>query len=258
MIRIHCQVSGNPPFCGGGLLIYHVDAQQVANGTAFGNNSVQNGPIHGLELIQADGLGNLDANPSAAASNRGDGGDPYPGITGNARLSFGTKPAALKNSDRTFVGFGLDSLRQVGLNGMSFYLQFGNVTVVRASDTAAVVSFDGAPYFVFRDMLASLSLHTVSVADIQFSSDARTRYHFLSWSDGGLATHDIVGQAQGQTITATLARDRQLVYVASNNSGHVDVSPATPSGSYVPVGTAFTLTSTVVTAVYHWAWAVRG
>src|SRR3989454_4532068 len=66
MIRIHCQVSGNPPFCGGGLLIYHVDAQQGANGTAFGNNSVQNGPIHGLELIQADGLGNLDANPSSA------------------------------------------------------------------------------------------------------------------------------------------------------------------------------------------------
>src|SRR2546422_2801190 len=31
-------------------------------------------------------------------------------------------------------------------------LQFGNITVVKGSDTAAVVSFDNTPYFVFRDM----------------------------------------------------------------------------------------------------------
>src|SRR2546425_5484267 len=262
MIRIHCQVSGVPfpTSCGGGLLVYHVDAEQVTNGTAFGNNSVQNGPIHGLELIQADGLGNLDANPSAAASNRGDGGDPYPGITANPRLSFGTKPAALKNSDRTFVGFGLDSLRQVvPPNGpMSFYLQFGNVTVVKASDTAAVGSFDGAPYFVFRDMLDSLSTHMVSVAATQFSSDARTRYRFLSWSDGGVRTHMITGQPQGTTLTAAVARDRQLAYVASNSNGHIDVSPATPTGSYVAEGTPITLTATVDAAGYLWGGWLRG
>ncbi len=254
MIRIHCGVSGNPAGCGGGLLIYHVDAQQLTNGTAFGNNSVQNGPIHGLELMQADGLGNLDANPSAAASNRGDGGDPYPGITANPRFSFGTKPAALKNSDGTFVGFGIDSIKQLTLpnNAMSFYLQFGNVTVVKASDPAAMVSFDGAPYFVFRDMLDSLSTHTIAVADIQFSSDGRTRYRFLSWSDGLAATHMITGQPQGVTLTATLARDRQLVYVASNNNGHIDVSPATPSGSFVVEGTAITLTATVDATGYLW------
>ena len=254
MIRIHCGVSRNPAGCGGGLLIYHVDAQQVANGTAFGNNGVQNGPIHGLELVQADGLGNLDANPSAAASNRGDGGDPYPGITNNPRFSFRTNPAALKNSDRTFVGFGVDSLKQLAPpnRAMSFYLQFGNITVVKGSDTAAVVSFDNTPYFVFRDMLDSLSTHTVSVADIQLSSDARTRYHFLSWSDGGAATHMITGQPQGVTLTATLARDRLLVYVPSNSNGHIDASPATPSGTYVVEGTAISLTATVDAAGYIW------
>src|SRR3989449_8533750 len=144
MIRIHCGVSGNPPGCGGGLLIYHVDSQQVVNCALNLGNCVNNRPIHGLELLQADGLGNLDANPSSAASNRGDGGDPYPGITHNPRLSFGTKPASLKNSDGTFVGFGIDSLKQFAPpnDAMSFYLQFGNVTIVRASDTAAAVSFD--------------------------------------------------------------------------------------------------------------------
>src|SRR3989449_2766987 len=260
MIRIHCQVSGVPfpTSCGGGLLVYHVDAQQVTNGTAFGNNSVQNGPIHGLELIQADGLGNLDANPSAAASNRGDGGDPYQGITANPRLSFGTKPAALKNSDRTFVGFGLDSLRQVGLNGMSFYLQFGNVTVVKASDTAAVVSFDGAPYSVFRDMLDSLSSHTLSFADSQLSVDARTRYRWNHWSDAGAKSHSFTGQPRGDTLIAFLDRDRLLQYVASNNKGHIDVSPATPSPPFVVEGTAVTLTATVDSAGYIWGGGPRG
>src|SRR5439155_1731842 len=118
----------------------------------------------------------------------------------------------------------------------------------------AVVSFDGAPYFVFRDMLDSLSPHTVSIADMQLSSDGRTRYRFLPpWSDGGAATHMITGQPQGGTLTAPLARDRQLVYVASNNNGLIDVSPAAPSGSYVPEGTAITLTATVdATAGYIW------
>ena len=126
------------------------------------------------------------------------------------------------------------------------------MTVDKASDTAAVVSFDGPPYFVFRDMLDSLSTHMVSVAATQFSSDARTRYRFLSWSDGGAATHMITGQPQGTTLTAALARDRQLVYVASNPSGHIDVSPATPTGSYVAEGTPITLTATVDAAGYLW------
>src|SRR5207249_2884751 len=94
----------------------------------------------------------------------------------------------------------------------------------------------------------------VSIADMQLSSDGRTRYRFLPpWSDGGAATHMITGQPQGGTLTAPLARDRQLVYVASNNNGLIDVSPATPSGSYVPEGTAITLTATVdATAGYIW------
>jgi len=215
---------------------------------------VNNSPIHGLELLQADGLGNLDANPSSAASNRGDGGDPYPGITHNPRLSFGTKPASLKNSDGTFVGFGIDSLKQFAPpnDAMSFYLQFGNVTIVRASDTAAVVSFDGAPYSVFRDMLDSLSSHTLSFADSQLSVDGRTRYRWNHWSDAGAKSHLITGQPRGDTLIAFLDRDRLLQYAASNASGHIVVSPATPSGSYVAEGTAITLTATVDAAGYIW------
>jgi len=254
MIRIHCGVSGNPPGCGGGLLIYHVDSQQVVNCALNFGNCVNNSPIHGLELLQADGLGNLDANPSSAASNRGDGGDPYPGITHNPRLSFGTKPASLKNSDGTFVGFGIDSLKQFAPpnDAMSFYLQFGNVTIVRASDTAAVVSFDGAPYSVFRDMLDSLSSHTLSFADSQLSVDGRTRYRWNHWSDAGAKSHLITGQPRGDTLIAFLDRDRLLQYAASNASGHIVVSPATPSGSYVAEGTAITLTATVDAAGYIW------
>src|SRR3989442_11769431 len=94
----------------------------------------------------------------------------------------------------------------------SFYLQFGNVTVVKGSDTAAVVSFDGAPYFVFRDMLDSLSTHTVSITDPQLSLDGRTRYRFNHWSDNLASTHSITGQPKGDTLIAFVDRDRQLIY----------------------------------------------
>src|SRR3989454_8355734 len=60
MIGFHCRVSGLPSSCGGGLLIWHVDSTQIATGGP--SNTINAGPIHGLELVQADGKGNLDAN----------------------------------------------------------------------------------------------------------------------------------------------------------------------------------------------------
>lgn len=124
MTRIHCTRSGSPPGCAGGLLIWHVDSQQVTNGNI--NNDINTGPIHGLELVQADGRGDLDA-----GTNRGDGGDPYPGITGVTALS------AAKNVDGSFAGFMIDLIQQVVPGGaMSFRLLFGTP----ALSTQAVVA----------------------------------------------------------------------------------------------------------------------
>lgn len=129
MIRYHCQVwyaAANPPAsCGGGLLVWHVDSAQIAQHGIDFDNRVNTGPIHGLEVVQADGFGNLDADPArscnrgapfAGCSDRGDAGDLYPGTSGNARLSIVTLPSDDLNSG-TCPGFGLDTISQVVLNG---------------------------------------------------------------------------------------------------------------------------------------------
>ncbi len=134
MIRYHCQVwyaSANPPTsCGGGLIVWHVDSAQLADGrdTPGPNsdfNHVNVGSIHGLDPVQADGFGNLDADPATrcypgapfvGCSDRGDAGDLYPGTTGNATLSITTLPSDGLNSAGC-PGFSLDTISQVVPNG---------------------------------------------------------------------------------------------------------------------------------------------
>src|SRR5256712_11620944 len=63
LIRIHCTRSGNPPGCGGGLLIWHVDSAQIAN-TRFHappplTNTVNFRALHGVVVEEADGLRQL-------------------------------------------------------------------------------------------------------------------------------------------------------------------------------------------------------
>ncbi|HXL06479.1 MAG TPA: M6 family metalloprotease domain-containing protein [Gemmatimonadales bacterium] len=143
MIRYHCRVwyaSANPPTsCGGGLIVWHVDSAQVADGlnTPGPNNDfnhVNVGSIHGLEPVQADGFGNLDADPASrcypgaplvGCSDRGDAGDLYPGTTGNTTLSNTTLPSDDLNSTGC-PGFSLDTISQIAPNGaVRFVLNTG-------------------------------------------------------------------------------------------------------------------------------------
>jgi M6 family metalloprotease-like protein len=129
MLRIHCQVwyqPANPPAsCGGGLLVWHVDSTQIAQHGINFDNRVNAGAIHGLELLQADGFGNLDANPNGrctgspvpGCSNRGDAGDLYPGPTGSRALGSATQPNDLLNTGLC-SGLRVDSVSQVGPNGI--------------------------------------------------------------------------------------------------------------------------------------------
>jgi M6 family metalloprotease-like protein len=257
LIRIHCQRAGAPG-CPGGLLIWHVDSAKVAQG-AF-NNSVNTGPIHGVALVQADSFRNLDAaavpgnfcptNPSSiffGCSNRGDAGDLYPGTTNNTRgLVFRTNPAALKNLDGSFAGFAVDSIRQLVTDGtMSFRLRFGGLTTVRASDTAASIQFAGASYNVYRDLLEQGQGYTVGFTDPQLSPNGRTRFHFVSWSDGGPATHSYTGQLAGGTLTATVSRDFKLIATASpGGTIQADTAVDLTGGTFITEGRAVTLTAT--------------
>jgi M6 family metalloprotease-like protein len=247
LIRYHCQVwynTANPPAsCGGGLLVWHVDSMQVANNGFHVSNLVNYGPVHGVALEQADGLGNLDRTPNTAGSNRGDAGDPYPGVTLNSAFGPGTNPAATKNSDGSFVGFALDSIRLLSGN-VSFRLRFGGVTVVRAADTTAAVKVDNVAYTVFRDIFSTGSVHQIAVDSVQTSTNQRTRFTFVSWSDGGARLHSVTGALAGATYVATLARAFKLSYAAAPG-GTVSASPpADTSGVYLNEGSSVMLTAT--------------
>src|SRR5438876_5479220 len=198
VVHYHCQVwfnTGSPPPCGGGLLIYHVDSAQIAQHGFDQDNRVNTGPIHGLEIVQADARGNLDADPNSAfsgpgltCSDRGDAGDLYPGPTGNVAFTPTSVPAAVRNVDGLAAGVVLDQITQLVPNGtIQFRLSYP-VWVVRATDTAAVIQFDTATFHttfhVFRDILTPNSVHSVGVADTQFTAGGRTRQVFASWSGG--------------------------------------------------------------------------
>lgn len=250
LIRIHCARAGNLPGCTGGLLIWHVDQTKLNTP----GNAVNAGSIHGLELMQADGFGNLDATATTSnfcpatsmflgCSNRGDAGDPYPGTTGNPAFVFRTNPASLKNVDGSFTGVAVDSFQQLITDrAMSFRLRFGSLTVVRASDTAATITFDGAPFNVFRDLLDSVPSHTVGFGSGQVSGDGRTRWFFASWSDAGAMNHTITGSLAGGTLTANLARQFKLIATATSGGTVTADTAINLAGDFVPEGRAVQLT----------------
>lgn len=229
---------------GGGLLIWHVDMTKY-NQCAFPNNCVNTGSIHGLALMQADGLNQLGSSV-AGVRNRGDGGDPYPGTTANTVFGVGTNPAVtLNTTGNPFAGFVVDSIRQIISNGkMGFRLRFGGLTVVRAADTTALIKVHGASYAVFRDVLDNGDTATISMDSSQFRSGGRSEYLWSSWSDGGARTHQISGVLSGVTVTATLTA-RHKVQVATTGTGTVTPSPSIDivNGTFVSAGTTVTLTA---------------
>lgn len=228
----------------GGLLVWHIDSLKIA---AYRLNSVypvNAGFPHGVALVQADALGQLDK-PRDGGGNRGDAGDAYPGATNNRNYSRATTPAAVKNGDGAFGGFGVMSITQVVPNGaMSF--QFGFATVIRASDTLAQITVSGVPYHRFEDVLSPDSAVTVSVSSADTSPDGRARFAFNSWSDGGARTHTITAATVGDSLVAALDARYQLL-VTRAGTGTIATSPAAPdlaTGTFFSGGTSVTLVAT--------------
>jgi hypothetical protein len=245
MIRVHCAESGAPPGCGGGLLIWHIDSVKSQGG------GVNAGFPHGVALQQADGLAQLDR---SVDGNRGDGGDPFPGVTSNRAFSVGTNPEPTRNTGG-FAGLAVDSIRQLVPNGeMAFRVRFGGVTLVRASDTAAVVMVGADTHHVFRDLVDNGASLTIAVPDTQLAADGGTRWRFSAWSDGQPRVHDIIGSAAGDTVVAELARDFRVAVVVGAH-GAVTPAPAVDlSGTLVAEGTPVSLTAAAAPGYVFGAW----
>lgn len=72
---------------GGGLAIWHIDYAVSQTGQGGNTGGSTNLRPRGVALEQADGLGNLEA-----GTNRGDGGDPWPGSGNKTLFNDGTVP----------------------------------------------------------------------------------------------------------------------------------------------------------------------
>lgn len=134
-----CRFNGRSCAKGPGLLIWHIDAGQIAGHGFYRDNRVNSGTIHGVALMQADGLNQLR---QSGGRNRGDAGDPWPGSSGNTRFDDRTLPAARDNQGRA-AGFTLDSIRQLAPGGaMGFALGRttpGGITVTLTEASDALV-----------------------------------------------------------------------------------------------------------------------
>ncbi len=238
----------------GGLLIWHVDSTKMALWPA--SNTVNSGSIHGLELAQADGLGQLDKLP-ASGGNRGDAGDPYPGTSNNRRFSFDTNPANVKNSDGTFAGFSIDSVtRSVTDSTVSFKLSFGGPTIVRALDTLAQVSVDNVKYHRFAQLLTPGTMHPISIDSAQLTLDSLRQYLFVSWSDGLLRSHTITAQITGDSISATVTT-RLRVRATASGSGTIASNPVgnVAAGIYVRKDSSIALKATPAAGKIFGGWS---
>jgi M6 family metalloprotease-like protein len=237
---------------GGGLMLWHIDDVEACLITICGSNSVNADSIHGVALQEADGLRQLWCE---VGCNRGDGGDPYPGTSGNTSFSFATNPAATKNSDTSFAGFAIDLIQQLVPNGaMTFRLRLGGFTTVQASDTTVTVLVDAVPYNVFRNLFDDGSSHTIAVDTPQFTPSGRTRFGWLSWSDGGAIAHTVTGALTGASYTATIAKAHRLD-VAIGGSGTVSYNPPQDSaGTFVAQGTSVTLSATATPPFVFSGW----
>ena len=224
----------------GGLLVWHIDSLKLALTGLNQSNSVNSGLPHGVALVQADNLGQLDK-ASNSGGNRGDAGDPYPGTSPNYTLSKTSAPAAAMNADGSFAGFALTNAAVVD-GRATFDVTFA--TVIRPSDTLAVVSVSDSTYHRFYDLL-SQDTATVSVPSPYTTADGRARFTFTSWSDGGAQTHTIVGAAVADSLVAALDAQYQLK-VIQTGTGAIAASPAAnlSGGEFLPAGSVVTLTTT--------------
>ena len=226
-----------------GLLVWHIDQGQVDGHGFSTDNRVNAGPVHGVALVQADGRQDLR---QPGGKNRGDAGDPYPGSTGNSALCRSTTPTASDNQGG-FAGFCLEAIRQETPGGrVAFrYVPFRSVF---ASD------HPGADILVNGSRVARLDQFFVPGTQVELSADSvqiietlRSRFDFLSWSNGGARTHSVVTGEFPDTITARMAAAYQLrmtVKGAAPAAVNSEVMGDIESGVFVAEGASVSLRAT--------------
>ncbi|MGI9627638.1 MAG: M6 family metalloprotease domain-containing protein, partial [Longimicrobiales bacterium] len=238
-----------------GLMVWQIDQEQVEARIRL--NRINSDPDRmGVWLRQADGRGDL----ARAFEGAGDGGDPFPGTSGNRAFHYGSDPAA-----RTSAGQGLGvtilDVESVGTD-MRFRLS------TRQSDVTLRVAGTGAPDVISIDGNAVGSGHTLRSAPFQpheikaIGGEALgpgVRRGFLGWEDGSPADRHFTTGMTDSVLTASY-RDREVEVVADFSGpvpgivpGVLRTSPGHEDG-WVPEGAAAVVEAVPVTGFAFVGW----
>jgi M6 family metalloprotease-like protein len=232
-----------------GLLLWLIDEAQIDAARLF--NRVNTGARHGVALMQADGLNQLRA---PGSSNRGDTGDPFPGVTVNTRLGFATNPAARNHFDK-FLGFAVDRVEQLAGKLMRFRFTRRQPTLFRTSTVGAEIRVNGQPTVRYEEVLPQGDAVSLSVDQNQQVNSGRTLAAFLSWSNGGAREQTFVSGASPDTLTATFSASHR-VQAAIQGTGSLtsNVPGNLGQGIFVTAGSAVTLQATPSAGVIFAGW----
>ena len=223
-----------------GLLVWHIDQGQVEAHGFSGDNRVNVGPLHGVALVQADGRGDLRL---PGGNNRGDAGDSYPGATANTSLCQTTNPASL-NNDGAFAGFCLQSIRQETPGGPIAFRYVPFHSVFMADHNGADILVNGRRTSRVEEFFRPGTSIELAADSLQTNEQLRSRFEFLSWSDGGDRSHTVTIDEVPDTITARLAAAYQLrmsVRGATFSSVTAGVTGDIGTGVYITEGTSLSL-----------------
>jgi len=227
--------SGSTPL-GPGLLVWHVDSVLMANRRLF--NSVNAAFPHALSLEQADGL--LDLENSV---DRGGPGDAFPGSNNNTSFSFDTNPSSSRNDGLPSYVRVLDITQVVTNGAMQATVSFLRPTTITVSHPFAQFRVGGATFTgEFLDFFDGGTTLTLDIDAVQTADNGNRRYTFVSWSDGGARTHDLVVTGAGESVLGLLSAEFMVQAAVSGNGTVTSPELSAPlAGAFVAEGSNFSL-----------------
>jgi len=173
-----------------GLVVWHVDQSRISGG--YFSNSVNAGAIHGVTVVQADGLRELDT----GHNDRGDTGDSYPGSTNQTALDGYTTPGLLTNAGKVVPGR-IDSISVLGNGAVKFRfrMEYGvQVTRYGTGTGTIVASVPGNPL---------LGVGAPEGSTVTLTARPALGHAFAGWT-GDTTSSDTV-------LVLTLDRNRSLL-----------------------------------------------
>jgi M6 family metalloprotease-like protein len=226
-----------------GLLVWHIDQGQVDQHGFLTDNRVNAGLVHGVALVQADGLDDLSR---PAGANRGDTGDSYPGATGNTALCRTTLPAASDNQGG-FAWFCLESIRLVHPGSRMAFRYVAYRSVFTSGRPEALIAVNGSLVSRLDQFFSPGTVIQLATDSVQADRSGRSRFEFLAWSDGGSRAHSVTARETPDTIVAQMAvqhRLRMSVQGATESSVSFGLVGDIANGVFMTEGSGVTLRAT--------------